>query len=200
MLEVLLGTTIDIKFTTRRFSTGAPFSLAGSPAVAAYPGNSTTEITAGITLTTDFDSRTGLNNVRVVATGGNGYASGTIYHLVITAGTVDSVSVVGEVIGAFSLEMQSVAEVGANVLGDINAEVVDALNVDAYAEPGQEAPGATVSLAKKISYLYKAFRNKITQDSTTLKLYADDGTTVDQTATVSDNGTTYTRGELVSGP
>lgn len=105
--DIRLGDTIDIKFTTRRFTTGAPFTLAGTPAVAAYVGNGTTEITAGITLTVDFDSRTGLHNVRVVATSGNGYAAGTNVDLVITAGTVDSVSVVGEVIGSFSIENRS---------------------------------------------------------------------------------------------
>lgn len=82
----------------------------------------------------------------------------------------------------------------------VNAEVVDALNVDSYAEIGQEAPPATTTLVKKIGYLYKAFRNKKTQTSTTLLLFADDGTTVDQKATISDDATTYTHGEIVTGP
>lgn len=83
---------------------------------------------------------------------------------------------------------------------EINAEVVDALNVDTYAEPGQASPGANVSLATKINYLYKAWRNKKTQSATEFDLYADDGTTVDQKSTVSDSGTVMTRGEIVSGP
>lgn len=81
----------------------------------------------------------------------------------------------------------------------VNAEVVDALNVDTYAEPGSGAPSATISLAQKIGYLYKAFRNKVTQTSTEYKLFADDEITVNQKATVSDDGTTFTRGE-VGGP
>lgn len=101
-----LGDTLDIKFTTRQVS-GAPTTLAGSPVISAYPGNSTTELTAGITLSVDFDTRTGLNNVRVVASGGNGYATATNYTLVITTGTVNSVSVVGECIGSFSIENRS---------------------------------------------------------------------------------------------
>lgn len=105
--DINLGDTIDFKFTTRRFSTGAPFTLAGTPSVAAYPDNSTTEVTAGITLTVDFDSRTGCHNVRIVATSGNGYQTGTNYAVVITAGTVDSVSVVGEVVAHFSIEKRS---------------------------------------------------------------------------------------------
>lgn len=101
--DFALGQTFDTKFTTRQIS-GAPFTLGSTPVISAYVGNSTTEITAGITLSVDFDSRTGLNNVRVVATGGNGYATATDYQLVITTGTVNSVSVVGEVIAEFSIE------------------------------------------------------------------------------------------------
>lgn len=105
--DIRLGDTVDLKFTTRSFTTGAPTTLAGTPVISAYVGNGTTEITAGITLTVDFDARTGLHNVRVVATSGNGYATATNVQLVITTGTVGGVSVVGEVIGSFSIEARS---------------------------------------------------------------------------------------------
>ena len=82
----------------------------------------------------------------------------------------------------------------------VNAEVVDALATDTYAEPGQGAPAATATLAAKINYLFKWARNRITQTATTLSIFADDATTVDQKATVSDDGTTYDRGELGTGP
>lgn len=83
---------------------------------------------------------------------------------------------------------------------DVNAEVLDVINVDTFAEIGQEAPAATNTLRKMIGYLFKAWRNKSTQTSTTQSLYADDGTTVDQKATCSDDGTTFTRGEMGTGP
>jgi hypothetical protein len=82
----------------------------------------------------------------------------------------------------------------------VNTEVVDALAVDTYAEPGQGTPAATATLAAKINYLYKAWRNKKTQTSTQYSLYADDATTVDQKATVSSDGTTTTVGEVATGP
>lgn len=104
--DIRLGDTIDIKFTTVQ-TTGASFTLAGSPVISAYPANSTTQLTAGITLSVDFDSVTGLNNVRVVASSGNGYLTATNYALVITTGTVNSVSVVGYTIGTFSIENRS---------------------------------------------------------------------------------------------
>jgi len=104
--DIALGDTIDIKFTTVG-ADGAPATLSGSPAVAAYVGNGTTEITAGITLTVDFDGRTGLNNIRVVASSGNGFATGSDVDLVITAGTVDGTSVVGYKVAAFSIEKRA---------------------------------------------------------------------------------------------
>lgn len=82
---------------------------------------------------------------------------------------------------------------------EVNAEVVDALATDTYAEPGQGAPAATTSLAAKLNYLYKAWRNKKEQTADTHTLYNDDGTTAGQKSTVSDDGTTATRGEMVTG-
>ncbi len=67
-------------------------------------------------------------------------------------------------------------------------------------EPGQVAPPATASPWTKIAHLFKAFRNKKTQTATQFSLYDDAGTTVDQKATVSDDGTTFSSGEVVSGP
>src|SRR3990167_5400981 len=123
--DITLEDTIDIKFTTRSFTTGAPTTLAGTPVVSAYPGNSTTQLTAGITLTVDFDTVTGLHNVRVVATAANGYAASTDYALVITTGTVGGVSVVGEVVGEFTTSRTASAvdlANGTDGLGAIKAD------------------------------------------------------------------------------
>lgn len=105
--DIRLSDTIDIKFVTTAAATGAPTQLAGTPVISAYPGNSTTQVTTGITLSVDFDGVTGLNNCRVVASGANGYATATNYALVITTGTVGGTSAVGYVIGSFSIEARS---------------------------------------------------------------------------------------------
>src|SRR3990172_4037323 len=104
--DIRLGATIELQFTSRRFSTGAPFALSGG-VISAYIDNDVTQLTAGITLTADFDGVTGLNNIRVVATSGNGYATGDNYQLVITTGTVVGTSVVGYVVAEFSIEARS---------------------------------------------------------------------------------------------
>lgn len=437
--DIRLGNTIEWTFTTRRFSTGAPFTLAGTPSLEAYETGNTTPITAGITLTVDYSSVTGLNHVSLVASSGNGFATATDVSVVIAAGTVDSVSVVGETIGSFSIENRSavmpttagrtldvsaggeagldwanigspttaqnlsatnidvdqvvasvtgavgsvtgavgsvtgnvggnvtgsvgsvVGNVGGNVVGsvgsvtaavtvgamnaagaadfftvdsgetyatavtgsvvkeiadnstivgtpdvnvvqisgdsaaadalesildggggtvtanitgnlsgsvgsvtgavgsvtgnvggnvagsvgsvtgnvggnvagsvgsvtgavgsvtgnvggnvtgsvgslatqakaEVNAEVLDVLNVDTFAQPGQGTPGATTTIRLMLAYVYKAWRNRTDQNATTYELYNDDATTVDQKATVSDDGTTFTKGEVTTGP
>lgn len=83
---------------------------------------------------------------------------------------------------------------------DVNTEAVDALNVDTYAEPGQGTPSATTSLAAKINYLYKSWRNRKTQTATVWSLYNDDATTVDHKATVADDGSTASKTEVATGP
>lgn len=83
---------------------------------------------------------------------------------------------------------------------EVKTQVVAALNTDTYAEPAQGAPGATITLAAKIGYLYKAFRNKKTVTATTFSLFNDDAVTVDHKSTISDDATTYTETEKTTGP
>jgi len=71
---------------------------------------------------------------------------------------------------------------------------------DAAGEPGQGAPPVSASLVDKIAYLYKFMRNKIMTDATTIEVYDDAGAVVDHKATISDDGTDFTRGEFGTGP
>lgn len=102
------GSVLDFKFTTVRPSSGAPFTLAGTPALSVYKDNSTTQSTTGITLTADFDAVTGLNHCRIdTSADGAFYSAGSHFDVVITTGTVDSVSAVGFVVGRFTLSKAS---------------------------------------------------------------------------------------------
>lgn len=115
--DFAVGSTLNFKFTTRRFTTGSPFTLAGSPAVRVYKNTSDVEDDSGITLTADFDSKTGLNHVTIdLSSDGTFYAAGSDCQVVISAGTVDSVSVVGEVVAQFSIANRPLQSIGANVI------------------------------------------------------------------------------------
>lgn len=107
-----LGAVFNFKFTT--IDAGIPTSISGG-FVAAYPDNSATEITAGLVFTSDFDSRVGLNNVQVTATSGNGYVTGSNYGLVLISGTVGGKSVVGYLIGSFSIQSRFSSGGGGSV-------------------------------------------------------------------------------------
>ena len=113
-MDYALESTFDVKFTSRIFATGVPGTLAGG-VVEIYEDNGTTQITAAETLTVDFDSVTGLNNLRIVATAANGFEAGKSYSAVISVGTVSGVSVVGEVVCNFTIQRAPVnwAEVTA---------------------------------------------------------------------------------------
>lgn len=96
------STNLSFMFNTHK-PDGTPITLAGSPALAVYKGNSTTESIAGITLATDFDSLTGLHHVTIDLSSDAFYAAGSDYAVVVTAGTVDGVSIAGTCVAQFSL-------------------------------------------------------------------------------------------------
>jgi len=78
---------------------------------------------------------------------------------------------------------------------------VDVIEASAtQAEPAQSNPGSNISWLDKIGFMYKCWRNKVTNDGTDIKMFDDAGTTVDQKAPVAESGGTVTRSEWVSGP
>ena len=310
MRDIKLEDTFRHQFTTRAFATGIPTVLAGTPVLSVLEENNATPITAGVSISVDRAAVVGLNEVTVIATAANGYEVGKSYGIYISTGTVGGVSVVGEVVHNFTIELAPVnwarvtapttavdlsvtdiqlvdtcttntdvrgtdsallassdgsglteaggtgdhltainlpnqtmdivgditgnlsgsvgsvtgavgsvtgavgsvaGNVDGNVTGsvgsnlelgpaEVNAEVVDVLFTDTDAEPAKGAPGATISLADKIGFLYKAWRNRSTQTATTYSVFNDDATTVDHDATVSDDTTTADRGEMTDGP
>ena len=80
--------------------------------------------------------------------------------------------------------------------GEVNAEVVDVLNVDTFAEPSG-VPAATASIVSKLGFLMALARNKIITTSTLISLRNDSDTGNISTATQSDDTVTYNRNEHV---
>ena len=119
-----LGETLNHFFTTRAFATGIPTVLAGTPGLSVYEDTNLTQITAGVTVTVDVDSVVGLNRANIVATSGNGYETGKSYVVVISTGTVGGVSVVGEVVGEFTVERSAAfARIGAPAGSSVSADI-----------------------------------------------------------------------------
>jgi hypothetical protein len=88
----------------------------------------------------------------------------------------------------------SLTQEAAINLTNINAEIDIALATTTYAEPAA-VPAATSSIKDKINWLFAFTRNKGTQTSTTKTLRNDaDGADI-ASSTISDDSTTFTRGE-----
>lgn len=158
-----------------------------SGAVDIYEDGSTTQITTAETLTASFDSVTGFNQL-AVDLNDSGFETGKTYTCILTAGTVDSVSVAGKVVGVFSVGRYASAT-------DIKSSVVGATTT----EP-TSPPAATASLEAKINWLFLIFRNQKTVTSSQQKFYADDASTVVGKQALTDDGTTTTIGEAAAGP
>lgn len=95
--------TLNFCFSTHK-ADGTPIALAGTPALSVYKASNTTQSTAGITLDVDYDGVTGLNHVLIDLSADAFYAVANDYAVVITTGTVNAISVVGQVVGHFSIE------------------------------------------------------------------------------------------------
>lgn len=182
------GRTLDVSTTGEA---GVDWANVGSP--------TTTLALTGTTISTAQVSASVTGNVGGNVTGSVGSVVGAVGSVTGAVGSVTGA--VGSVTGNVSGNVTgSVGSLAAQAKTDVNAEVLDVLTVDTWTEPGQGAPGVNVSLKDKIGFLYKFLRNKVTQTSTTLSVFADDATTVDQKATVSDDAVTYTRSEITTGP
>ncbi len=107
--DISLGQVLYFHFTTRQFSTGTPITSA-LLAVSVYKDDDITQSTTGITTTfsSGFDGVAGLVSVKIdTSADGTFYASGHDFSIVVTGGTADGVSIIGEVVGYFSIQNRS---------------------------------------------------------------------------------------------
>lgn len=176
-----LSTIIYGKFTTYRPSSGAPFTLAGTPALSVYKDNSTTQSTAGVTLTVDFDAVTGMNHFAIdTSSDGTFYSAGSFFDIVITTGTVDSISAVGSVVEKFTIRKNS--SLKPTVPGttfDVNSVADGVLKRDMSLVTGE----ASRSLLNAIRFI----RNKFTVVGATLTVYKEDDVTTAWTGAVTSD-------------
>lgn len=115
---------------------------------------------------------------------GTGYAgTGNVIPTVTTVTTVTNLT-----------NAPTSGDLTATMKTSVNAEVLDVLNVDTFAEPSA-VPAATSSIFAKIRWLFALARNKVTQTATTQALRNDADDANIATATVGDDGATATRGE-----
>jgi hypothetical protein len=123
-----------------------------------------------------------------------GSPTGTVNEVTAIKAKTDSLtfSLAGKVdsnLGA----IQSGVDLSDAMKTSVNAEVVDVVSVDTFAEP-TGAPAATTTLAGKIGRIYQALRNKMTVSGSAKTFFDDAGSSL-WSKSLSDDGTTYTEDE-----
>ena len=109
-----------------------------------------------------------------------------------------AMTLAADAVNSTSLAASAVAEIQAGLstltAGDVNAQMVDVLVTDTYGEPGS-VPAATSSLKDKINWLFILARNKRTTTATADQVRNDGDSADVGSAVLSDDGSTFTRGE-----
>ena len=103
-------------------------------------------------------------------------------------------------LAAVLLDTAEIGTAGAGLTNiTINAASVTAVWAKAMVDLAQGAPSATASVLTAINYLYEAWRNKTTTTATLITLMKDDGSTALVKSTISDDSTTFTKDEFITG-
>ena len=120
-------------------------------------------------------------------------ADNTVTAAKLNADCITNAKIADDAIGAENLATDAIS---ADAL---SSAAVDEIWAKAMSDLAQGAPSATASALTAINYLYEAWRNKTTTTATLITLMKDDGSTGLVKSTISDDSTTFTKGEMVSG-
>lgn len=93
----------------------------------------------------------------------------------------------------------TVAQFEAAALTAIETEAAAALGTDTLSELAQGQPPVNPTMKQAIMFLYMALRNNLLTTGSQLSVCNDSGTVICK-ATLTDDGTTFTRSKVVSGP
>lgn len=94
--------TLDFKWSSNG-ADGTSITRATDGTIAVYIGNGTTQVTAGVTDTEDFDSVTGIHHCRVDLSADAAYVTGSECQVVLSGSTIDGITV-NAVLAHFSIE------------------------------------------------------------------------------------------------
>ena len=191
--DVYIGHYLTFSIATHDPDTGALTDADANPTYRIYEDETAVPILTGTMAILDDVNTTGFYTERIECSAANGFENGKSYTIFIRA-VVDSDP------GGITFGFRALTAPNNLSAAQVKGKMVDGLNGDTYALPGQGALPAIASIAAMITYLYKFARNKITQTDDIARVYDDAGATTDHKANVTDDGTIYTRGKFGSGP
>lgn len=135
--NVQVGATVNIPWATND-GNGASVTRATDGTISVYKDNSATQVTTGVTDTEDFDSLTGVHLVTIdTSTDSDFYSTGSMFHVVLSAATIDGQTVnhpiasfaIGEMIGVTSTAADNADNVALvnRALSIMGEESIDSL-------------------------------------------------------------------------
>jgi len=131
--------------------------------------------------------------------GTSDFAAAFLTAALIATDAITAAKIAAGAIGASEAPNLDVAISSRATPAQVNAEVSDVIKTDTIAELPQAAPDATPTLEKAIMLLYMALRNKLDVDANFKEIHDNGGTVIAKKA-LSDDGTTYSEAEAVTGP
>ncbi len=143
-----------------------------------------------------LESGTGLidaGTFKAAAIDSTAIADNAITAAKINADAITNAKIADDAIGAENLATDAIS---ADAL---SSAAVDEIWAKAMSDLAQGAPSATASALVALNHLYEAWRNKTTTTATLITLMKDDGSTGLVKSTISDDGTTFIKGEFITG-
>lgn len=127
------------------------------------------------------------------------FAAAAIDSTAIAANAIGSSQIATDAIGSAELAASAITEIQAGLATTADIPTAAAIRDAVWAKTMSElaaVPGVSDSVIAALEWLFLLSRNKITQTSTTTTLRNDADNATISTSTVSDDGTTATRGEF----
>lgn len=194
---ILSSTTTNLvnTTTTNTDMRGTDSALLAASAPANF-GDLSIEISTGLVDITQSSADKAWVTATRELTGASGITNDGSSITMFSPGVIGTVNTVTDKAGYFisgsKATLDALQDLSAS---QVNSEMVDVMTVDTYPEPSSPPP-ATSSLKDKIGWAFSVARNKITQTATTQLLRNDGDSASIGTSTVSDDGTTFTRGKF----
>jgi len=182
--SIALGKTYTSKFLMTFSATGTEIAADATPTCSLYEETTASPLSISGNMTL-MSGTTNVYYIQYVMSTANGAEAGKYYNNVCTA-TVGGLT-------------QNITNDHFKVTATEGTTGYDPIDITALTELAQAAPSATPSLQAAIMALYMALRNQVLVTNT-LKSFTNDAGTVIYKKTLSDNGTTFTEAEAVSGP
>jgi hypothetical protein len=167
------GETITHWVNTSGLTTGAPSDASSGITLVAYRGTSDTQFSTGISITTVHDSVTGRIRVDVSTTSYALYIPGNNFGVMVSDGTVDSVSVDGRCLFTFSIEKAFDGRVAQVSVSSYTTQVFTLPASTISYDEQLDGYDAKVFIASVAGDLYQPTRVIVDSDSATQAITLD---------------------------